>query len=106
MDNYPATTSEPSTSSSSEGAIPLDQIVIYPAAHTDDNAPSVVDGVIEAREALSSLAVSSDSVVGNDAANDNRVYPKVLLHDVDNAKLEPPIPNFSRLADLLPISFL
>ena len=65
------------------GSIALNEIAIYPAAHTDDNVPSIADGVQEARAALRTPA---GGVV------------KVLMHDVDNAKLQPPIPNFSGTA--------
>lgn len=67
----------------------MDEIAIYPAAHTDDNVPSTVDGV---REVLSIMR----GVQGDDTTTTTTAQvPKILLHDVNCTKLEPPIPNFS-----------
>ena len=60
-------------------AVPINRVLVYPAAHTDDNAPSVVDGVEEVVEALYRRAEEA---------------PLVVLHKVDNDHLQPPLPHF------------
>eukprot|EP00547_Thalassionema_nitzschioides_P006810 CAMPEP_0194220830 /NCGR_PEP_ID=MMETSP0156-20130528/29322_1 /TAXON_ID=33649 /ORGANISM="Thalassionema nitzschioides, Strain L26-B" /LENGTH=227 /DNA_ID=CAMNT_0038951033 /DNA_START=175 /DNA_END=858 /DNA_ORIENTATION=- len=79
----PLAKSSSSFTSSDIGSFPVDKIIIYPTAHTDDNAHEIVDGVNEARESLS-VEISGKVTSA-----------EVVIHDVKNEKLDPPIPNFS-----------
>ena len=50
-------------------------VAVYATAHTDDNVATVADGVAELCALLPGI-------------------PTVLVHEVDNARLKPPLPNF------------
>ena len=51
------------------------RVAVYATAHTDDNVATVADGVAELCALLPGM-------------------PTVLVHEVDNARLKPPLPNF------------
>mmetsp|Transcript_15200 Transcript_15200/g.34688 ORF Transcript_15200/g.34688 Transcript_15200/m.34688 type:complete len:406 (+) Transcript_15200:104-1321(+) len=98
MDNLPQVTA---LQSKNNKAIPIDKVVIYPTSHTDDNVPSVVDGVEEVVQSLlqqlqaeeQQQQILTEGQYDSTTTSNNTL--RILLHNVDNSKLDPPQPHCS-----------